>query len=478
VLCLLIVGFGLTRVRPNFIQGFFTDGRPGEAPRGWISTGDEAPGLDRVDRVRVLLIDGLGESTAATLPELSALCARGIDARVDNGFPTVSLPVQHVLWTGLTQQQSGVQYRIDPLEEPPAHSLPALVDGAIGIAESHPRIVHSFGFSFAQPPIADELPVDWRSEGFMAEAKRAVSSDSALVFVHVLRVDETGHAKGAESEAYRQASKDADGMLADLVAADPSARWFVLADHGHLPAGGHGGAETDIRNVRACIVGALPEDMQGRSGAMHLVDYARALRESLGVESAESSVGRGLAEAMSEPKPGETLPRPGMLRWSLALACILGSLVLLFVIGRKHRLQAPVWILLAYVGALIFIGPLSLSRPSIYPTLSRDLLLSGTAGYLALVVTCLRAWPQLVRRAWPFALVQWTPAFVLWVAAMILCGGFTGLVGGDPPLVPVWTAHASLLTTTLTASTCVLGLFALAASVRARFGRSRSAEAR
>ncbi len=36
---------------------------------------------------------------------------------------------------------------------------------------------------------------------------------------------------------------------------DPDARWFLLSDHGHLPAGGHGGEEPSVRQVEGCIAG-------------------------------------------------------------------------------------------------------------------------------------------------------------------------------------------------------------------------------
>src|SRR5690606_21961049 len=96
-------------------------------------------------QVRVVLLDGLSDAHARTLGGLDELCARGLDLRVDTGFPTVSLPVQQVLWTALTQQQSGNWYRIARHETPPPGSLPAAVEGAIAVAESHVDIIASFG---------------------------------------------------------------------------------------------------------------------------------------------------------------------------------------------------------------------------------------------------------------------------------------------------------------------------------------------
>ena len=55
-----------------------------------------------------MLIDGLAKATASTLPAWTALCKAGTAVDVEVGFPTVSLPVEVALWSGLTQQQTGV----------------------------------------------------------------------------------------------------------------------------------------------------------------------------------------------------------------------------------------------------------------------------------------------------------------------------------------------------------------------------------
>src|SRR5690606_26785218 len=115
-----------------------------------------------------------------------------------------------VLFTGRTQTQSGVMYRIPRLPTPPVDALPVRVPGSVAVAESHRDIVHSFGFSLAEPALSDsdiEEPGSvWRERDFAAAAAEAVKSDAPFVFIHVLRVDEAGHASGAASPAYREAA--------------------------------------------------------------------------------------------------------------------------------------------------------------------------------------------------------------------------------------------------------------------------------
>ena len=101
---LVAASFGLGELRRVFIGRIFIDGAVPEDLPIWTATlvGD---GLKPAEHVRVILLDGLSSAVAGALPSLSGICASGQDLRVDVGFPTVSLPVQHALWTGLTQQQ-------------------------------------------------------------------------------------------------------------------------------------------------------------------------------------------------------------------------------------------------------------------------------------------------------------------------------------------------------------------------------------
>src|SRR5262249_47733732 len=152
--------------------------------------------------------------------------------RVDVGFPTVSLPVEIALWSGLTQQQTGIVFRSNRPLEPPfgQRGIPAQVPGSIAIAENHGWIVRSLGFSRVEPAAdpADPAHVKDRDEEAWAKqwkprALDAVKSAARLVFVHVLRVDVTAHQSGMGDD-YRRVAQEADAIVGELVAADPAAR--------------------------------------------------------------------------------------------------------------------------------------------------------------------------------------------------------------------------------------------------------------
>ncbi len=473
VVLLVALTWGCYALRRAVIRGFFVDGAATAGPGLYP---DPGPMMGPATAVRVVLIDGLSRDHASTLDVLSGACARGLDFVVDVGFPTVSLPVQHVLWTGLTQQQAGVLYRLGRLDPAPTNALGARVAGSIAVGESHRDIVHSFGFSHTEPAAEreeiEEPGSSWRTSEFMAVASAAVASPAPLGFVHVLRVDEAGHGFGGASPEYARAASEADAMLAGLIAADPSpgtTRWFVVADHGHRPAGGHGDAEPEIRMVRACIFGdvqpAAPIDTP-----VHLVDLHRALAEAVGVAPLPEATGRTLAFAWAHPEPDATLPRAAPVDLVVAAGlCVVAALGAHRALGRGVWIAA-VWPLLCWLGVVLLHGPITLSNPVVYPPVGRDVLLASLGG-LAMLAVGLR-WLCGRIQAWRAALGLVLPAVGVWTATAWVCGVPAVLAGGAPPLLPRLSALCSVLAIVLTGAFAVTAVVLLVLVVR-RSGQSR-----
>lgn len=466
---LVLASCGLHEGRRKFISRFFVDGAvPSDTPV-WPRAPD-GDGLRPAARVRVVLLDGLSRAHALRLPSLSEICSAGQELQLDIGFPTVSLPVQSALWTGMTQQQSGLQYHIGKLPAPPAHATPSQVD-SIAVAESHPEIVHSFGFARALPADEPVTPA-WRAGGFAEAAMAAIVSPTRLAFVHVLRIDEAGHAEGGASLRYGAAAAWSDALLGLLYAATPAdadTLWVVLADHGHRDAGGHGGSEPEIRLVRACVAGGGVTP--GATASVHLVDLARAIADATESQVAPNASGRPWVAALADPARGATLPRPGPGRWSVA--GLLAAVALLALRtgasshvqwGRSRKrewlqwppvpLEGPSWLtpalglgwlVLATLGVLAQCGWPTLSNPAIYPKLGRELLYAGGPAWLALLLlagfsaarwSCTDA--ALVRAV----LLPWS--LVLGIT-LVMCRLPDALWLGIPPLMPWTTGLASML---------------------------------
>lgn len=441
-------------------------------------------GLAPIARTRVILIDGLSAQTARTMPNWMALCRKGLELDVDVGFPTVSLPVEVSLWTGLTQQQTGVMFRSDrPLVPPLSSSIPARVPGSVAVAEDHGFIVRSLGFSSALPagvpgsPAKDLDPEPWKG-AWQTTALDAVASDAKLAFVHILRVDTWGHKKGRDSAEYRNAASEADAILATMVAGAPDARWFLLSDHGHLARGGHGGEDHSVRHVEHCIVG--PGVVPGRAGLVHLVDVSRAIADSVGVPADKASRGRPLSVARAVPLDLDEAVPPLALGTGASAIFILALGLAASVwsvrgVQRGRWWLAPSWFVAGVLLFFVLNGEPTLSMPMVYARTGERmreawepaLVLAAAATFVGLgSTTLLRV--LVAQLALPFACLA---------AAITACGGWAPLFGAElAPVVPHYTAYVSALLLFTAHGAAAVGLAVLARIGLAVFDRRRPAE--
>jgi hypothetical protein len=430
-------------------------------------------GLVPALRTRVVVIDGLSAEVAATLDALGALCGRGVSATIDVGFPTVSLPVQVALWSGLTQQQTGVVNRYERPLDPPLVGIPSQVADSWAIAEDHGWIVRSLGFAKVEPaadpasPVKDAAPEAWR-ELWQAHAIAAVSSTARLVFIHILRVDTAGHRHGGEAPAYRTAAREADALLARLVAADAGARWFVLSDHGHLPGGGHGGEERELRQVTGCVAG--PGVAVGHGKLIHLVDISRAIADSTATTLARGARGRPFTAALATPlAPDDALPAMALGPGAVAFLILAAGFGLTLGAARTWWL-APWWFVGACLALVLVRGEPTLSTPFIYKPAGRDMYLV----WLPMVVAAFAVTLLGVRRQPLVRVVAAQLAFPIAAAAAALTasGAWPAVLGAEiAPVVPRFTAYASPLLLMASHGAAAVALAALATLVRPAFGR-------
>ena len=441
--------------------------------------GGSGPPLARAVHTRVVLIDGLTKQIASTLPRWSALCKTGTTLDIDVGFPTVSLPVEVALWTGLTQQQTGVVFRSNRPLEPPlgTQGIPAQVANSRAVAEYYGYIVRSLGFASAQPaadPKAagkDLLPEEWKTQ-WEARALEAVKSDAPLVFVHLLRVDTAGHKHGIGVE-YLKAATESDAIVGALIDADPSARWFLLSDHGHIATGGHGGQERDVRHVQGCIAGAGVPVATG--GPVHVVDVARALAESVGATLDPASRGRPLSAAIASPlAPDQGVPPMGLAAGALAIFILVAGLALSSWGVRKWYL-APWWFVIAGALLIAIRGMPSLSTPMIYKPEGRDMYLAWLPALaVAMACTAVGVYRTPIARV---VIAQLALPLAAVAACVTATGGWAALFGESvAPVVPYFTAWMSPLLLVAAHGSAAVALAVLATSVHRSFGRRAPAE--
>lgn len=434
--------YGLFWGRRLFIRSWFVQGPARPASRAEPRAGRVAP-----HQVRVLLIDGLSREVARRLPALSRLCRQGLELALDVGFPTVSLPEQHVLWTGAWQDQSGVMFLVKRMARPVYDSLPGLVTrrggGAVAVAEGEPYIVTSFPFSRVVAPreaagpgagkgqLAMLTPLDLQQESLAA-----MQSSAALVLVHFLAVDHAGHKVGSAGAAYLKEARRADALLGALqTVRRPDQTLLVLSDHGHLraPPGGHGGTEPGIATVRACIVG--PDIPAGRRAAAVLPDVTRILAERLDV-APPACVGRSLAGVLRGDPPGAQAIAWRWRVWT-ASGLVLG-LWLVLLAWRRQPALLPWGLLLSLALLVALEGRPSLSRYYVYRSLPWSLL---PAALPTLLLPALQLF-WLRRRRVRFGVTLLAAAGLL---PAVVAVGLTGWPATEPPLWPQLTAWASTL---------------------------------
>lgn len=475
-LVLLAYAWAAPKLRHEFIRDVIKlDAEPSDPVELPNSVG---AGLPPAQRTRVILIDGLSASTAQTLTTWSSLCKQGISTTVDVGFPTVSLPIQVSLWTGLTQQQTGIVFRSDvPIAPPLARSIPRAVPGSLAVAESHGYIIQSIGFAQALPTTTgakDNEPKLWATQ-WEAAALSVVSSQAPLAFVHVLRVDTMGHRKGRDSDEYRNAAREADALLGKLYTTAPDARWFLLSDHGHLPRGGHGGEERDVRQVQHCIFGPGIAPQQG--GVIHLVDISRAVADSVGYQPDPTSAGRPLFAALKAPLEDDVaLPRIPLGRGALAVA-IFALAIAASVWGVRRWWLAPLWFLLGCVLLLLVRGMPSMSTPMMFARDGRLMYLGWAAALpFAAFATYFGMRVHSIGRV---LVAQLAIPFGALAACITACVGWPTLLGADvAPVVPHFTAFTSALLLLTAHGSAVVALSVLARLVHSAFDRQPPAEMR
>lgn len=470
---LLAVAWFVPDVRRSLIRAATTmDAAPSDR---LVLPPAEGAGLPRSEHTRVVLVDGLTAEAAGTMPTWQVLCANGATLNIDVGFPTVSLPVEIALWTGLTQQQTGVV--ANRAFDPPIKGIPSQVPGSVAIAENHGYIVRALGFAKTEPaadagkPMEDANDKAWESQWFTL-ALEAVRSPAPLVFVHILRVDVAGH-KGGLSAGYEKAVSEVDPMLDKLFQSDPSARWFLLSDHGHIAGGGHGGEERHVRHVVGCLHG--PGIKKQKSGLLHIIDVGRMIADSVGATLDPASHARPFEAAMAtQLGADQALP---------ALPIVIGAFAILILIagligeawGVRRWWLAPFWFVGGCVLLLAVRGMPTWSTPFIYKPEGRDM---WTVWAAALPLATAATWFGLQKTTLLRVLAAQL-AFPVAAAAAVLtaAGAWPTVFGADvAPVVPHFTALASPLLLILAHGAGAVGLAVLATGVHRAFGR-RSPEA-
>ena len=256
-----------------------------------------APSRRLTERVVLIIVDGLRLDASRTMPSLDRLRGLGIDAEATSHYPSLSRPNYVSIITGVPPQWSGVRSNDYDQPVPLDSALRRAREAKLGVTflsqtAGGPHVM--FG------PHVDHTAIVPHEPSLEAALGARLAGDDALVAVLIGAVDHAGHADGGASDAYAAAVARVDAMLARVLQQIDLQRQtvIVVADHGHIDDGGHGGLEPEVMEVPLVLAGAGI-----RAGAplvrAQIIDVAPTVCALLGLPLPRHALGLVLVDALT-----------------------------------------------------------------------------------------------------------------------------------------------------------------------------------
>ena len=312
-----------------WVRAFYASIRNYRSPLQTVELQPQPPVSSHPTKVVLVLISGLGydASNILTLPILEQLRRAGASLAVESIPPTYSQTAWTTLVTGAPPEINDAPPLDLPLEElhllktdtifARAHNA-RLKTALLGPAEWRrliPRNQLDYTFFVDQPgPEADEAIVE-------AVLPLINGGKAELVLVHFTELDFAGqNLGGAAGEAYQQAAQRIDTYLGQISAAMDLTHsvLVVMADHGHIPDGGHGGAEAEVIWQPLVLIGE--KIIPGRYSDAFQIDIVPTVSALLGLATPTASQGRILYELLWLNEQDRTIAQLSLARQRLALA--------------------------------------------------------------------------------------------------------------------------------------------------------------
>ncbi len=276
----------------------------------------------------VVMISGLGYEAAQTLnlPVLNQLSQAGAAMAVQSTPPTYSQTAWATLISGASAETNDAppvdlplnrlhELEIDTLFSR-AHQagLPTSLLGPVEWQRLLPAEQVDYPFFVDQPgPESDAAIVE-------AALPVLANPDLKFTWIHFSQVDVAGQQHGGESAAYAQAAAQVDSYLGQISQAIDlhQAVLVILADHGHVPDGGHGGDEVEAvwQPLVAIGQGIVP----GRYSDTHQTNIAPTLAAILGLAPPTASEGRILFEMIRLTEQERALAQLALVQQRTLLA--------------------------------------------------------------------------------------------------------------------------------------------------------------
>ncbi len=207
-------------------------------------------------RLVLVVIDGLRLDVAQQMPQLQALGERGHFAKASAPLPSLSRVSYTAMVAGANPERTGIRNN--------SFNSPVGVDTVLQRAKDAGLKVSGVGDlayweENFEPSLDAWTTVDDTkgSEALQSAALALLKRQTeGIAIIHMLAVDRAGHAHGV-TEPYHKAAAELDAIVGQVGKAldlDKDAL-MIVADHGHVDRGGHGGDEPEVLAIPAVLVG-------------------------------------------------------------------------------------------------------------------------------------------------------------------------------------------------------------------------------
>jgi hypothetical protein len=269
-------------------------------------------GTRLVDRVMLVVLDGLRLDQSREMPEINELRAVGADGVSRVGLPSLSNPARAVMATGSWQEVNGVTNNSHYV--PPTGRNIFSNANAVGLRVALATIDfwHDNYGVYARENFA-RFPKEPHDQGPAAIAAYqhdlcdgitafVRGSQARLLVVDLTAVDIISHDIGPLTDGASQVRAEVNACLGRVVKSVDLAKTVVIvtSDHGHIDTGGHGGDEPEVMKTPLVIAG---QNVRHTSDIVaQQVDIAPTICGLLGIPVPSMNQGNFLAEAFDFPE--------------------------------------------------------------------------------------------------------------------------------------------------------------------------------
>jgi hypothetical protein len=290
-----------------FFPSFNTSHTPLEGVRHGPSELPVTPGLAR--RVVVVFIDGISFEVARSLEELMPLRREGVFRPLRVPYPSYTDPAITSLVTGLDPADSGMRLNgrlagVVGMDTVTAAAADAKVPVRVRSRgwEGFDEHLRARGGDIKRSeflPAAEILAATLRGPPSL-EPMDGKSPAREVSFVYVVEADKAGHVYGAASREFAEAARFAASVVASYARTLDLEHdaIVVVSDHGHLPKGGHGGEEPEVRTAVFLAAGSFVRKGV-ELGERPLRDVASTLSILAGLRAPSSGLGRPMLDALT-----------------------------------------------------------------------------------------------------------------------------------------------------------------------------------